>query len=91
VQDSILRYLRSTYPTAVVWKIHEDSVFGVVGIPDILFILDGETWFFEVKRVGEEATPLQKVVIKKLRLNRVPAYVVYSVDDVKEILNRQNA
>jgi hypothetical protein len=86
IQTSILKYLRGTYPSAVTIKIHEDPVFGTPGLPDILFIWDGDVFFFEVKRPGETTSPIQNVVMKKLRLNRTQAYTVTSVEEVKKIV-----
>ena len=91
IQDSILKYLRSTYPTAVTFKIHEDPVFGAVGFPDIFFAWDGDVYLFEVKRVGEQLSPIQNVVMKKLRLNRVMAFMVTSIEEVHKIINGPNA
>jgi len=87
IQDSILKYLKKTYPTAVVWKIHEDPVYGVTGIPDIFFAYKGKVAFFEVKRPGGVISPRQKVILKQLQLkNAITAEVVYSVEDVKRTL-----
>jgi len=91
IQDSILKYLRSTYPKAVVFKIHEDPVFGAVGFPDIFFAWDGDVYLFEVKRPGESLSPIQNVIMKKLRYNRVMAFLVISVEEVHAIINGPNA
>lgn len=86
IQRSILNYLRKKYPLAITWKIHEDPVFGVLGIPDILFVYDGDVFFFEVKRPGEDLTRIQESVMQRLKRNRAKAYVVRSVEEVKEII-----
>lgn len=86
IQRSILNYLRTHYPTAVTWKLHEDQVFGVVGIPDILFITEGMTFFFEVKKPGEKPSRIQEVVLHKLQRNDIIADVVYGVQDVQRLL-----
>ena len=86
IQDSILKYLRSNYPKAVTFKIHEDPVFGTCGLPDIFFAYDGDVFFFEVKKPGESLTPLQNIMIKKLRENLVLAFRVTSVKEVEDLL-----
>lgn len=86
IQNNILAWLRKEFPGACVFKIHEDSVFGTIGLPDILFIWDGEVYFFEVKKPGEEPTPIQRSIINKIRNNRVLVNVVSSLDQVKEIV-----
>lgn len=87
-QSEILKYLRKTYPGSVVWKMHEDYVFGVKFVPDILFAYSGLVWFFEVKRPGEKPSPGQETVMNKLKLNGISAEVVYSVVDVIDILRK---
>ena len=89
IQTGILHYLRKYFPSAIVWKIHEDSVFGVIGVPDILFIHKGKVFFFEVKRAGQGASKIQAVVLQKLQNNDVVAEVVYSLMQVKLILLRE--
>ena len=86
IQSKILTYLRKHYPSAVTWKLHEDHVFGVVGIPDILFITEGMTFFFEVKKPGEKPSRIQEVVLHKLQRNDIIADVVYSIQDVQRLL-----
>ncbi len=86
IQSQILKYLKKHYPNAIAWKLHEDPVFGVVGIPDILFVVDGVAFFFEVKKPGECASKIQKSVLKKLKNNDIIAEVVYSVADVQHYL-----
>lgn len=86
IQTKILNYLKKHYPGAVVWKIHEDPMFGVVGIPDIMFIVDGVTFFFEVKKPGEEPSRIQEVVLHKLQRNDIIADVVYGIQDVQRLL-----
>lgn len=86
IQSKILTYLRKHYPNAVTWKLHEDNVFGVVGIPDILFITEGRTFFFEVKKPGEKPIRIQEVVLHKLQRNDIIADVVYGIQDVQRLL-----
>lgn len=88
IQSGILKWLRKTYPRAAVFKLHEDSVFGTVGLPDILFIWDGEVYFFEVKQPGEIPTPKQISVMAKLKSNKVSVHIVTSVEQVKQIVRR---
>ena len=87
IQSKILSYLRSTYPKALSLKLHEDPVFGVVGIPDIMFLHDGKALFFEVKRPGEKSSKIQESIMTKMINNGIMARVVYGVDDVRRIIN----
>lgn len=57
------------------------------GVPDILACVNGLFYAFEVKRSEhEEASELQKWNIDKIRDAGGIAYVVYSVEQVKEII-----
>jgi len=65
------------------------------GEPDIFFLArPGETrravcFFFEVKRDGENATPLQSHVLGQYRAAGAVAEVVRSWADVKAILDKE--
>jgi len=83
IQSRILKHLRKKYPTALVWKLTEETL---CGIPDICFIHEGNVMFFEVKKPGGRVRPLQRSIIKKLEYNDIIAEVVTSVEDVKEII-----
>ena len=86
IQNKIIKWLREAHPGAVVWKIHEDAVFGVVGIPDIYFAWGSVSVWFEVKKPGGVRKKIQKSRVKQLRNNHIMAYFVESLDEVKEIL-----
>lgn len=81
IQKSILNYLRK-----------ECYVFKVIvanrgGVPDIICCIDGQFVAFEVKALGNSATPLQSYNIDEIRKNGGIAYVVRSVDEVQTILS----
>ena len=66
-QDKIKRALQKRYPHAYIAKIAQGE-YSQGGIPDILFILDGHYFAFEVKRpIFGELSKLQIVAIKKIR------------------------
>ena len=65
-----------------VMKVH-GSAMQMAGMPDILFVRRGRVYFFEVKRPGKVATPLQAARIEELRLHGAHAYVVNNLDDVQ--------
>ena len=83
IQAKILKYLRLIYPKAVVWKLADTKING---IPDILFISDGEVIFFEIKTQYGRLMPMQEYTIRKLNESGVKAYLVRTLDDVKGIL-----
>ena len=53
------------------------------GIPDLLCIRDGKCVFVEVKRLPARARPLQVHRMNELIMHGVPAFVAYSIDDLK--------
>ena len=86
IQTSIITWLKKSFPGSIVWKIHEDPVFGVSGIPDIYFAYDYQSLWFEVKTQEGRVSKLQQSRIKQLKENGIKAFVVRSLEEVKEIV-----
>ena len=59
---------------------------GVAGDPDITGCLNGRHFEFEVKRPGEQPTPLQMQRLDEWRRAGAAAAVVTSVAEVQELL-----
>lgn len=51
------------------------------GIPDIIGCFEGRFYAFEVKREGEEPSPLQEHMLKLIRKAGGTAEVIYSADE----------
>lgn len=85
IQAKILKYLRTSFSKAIVWKLDEQTLNG---IPDILFIHDGHVIFFEVKNEKGRVKKIQRYTLNKLEENHVPAFVVRSVDEVRYALRK---
>jgi hypothetical protein len=79
--------LRVTMPGAVVIR-HEDKF--TAGVPDLSVSWNGITSFVEVKyqRKGRKSVPtaLQARMIKQLRENRAPAYVLTYLEAPRELV-----
>lgn len=58
------------------------------GMPDLMAIKDGKTFFLEVKTDKGRVSKLQEHHIEGLNAMGVPAYVVRSVSEVKDILSQ---
>lgn len=88
-QDKIIKYLKSLPECIDAWKENKGMYSSQNGTPDITAVFKpGGIYFgFEVKRplIGE-ASELQKNFIKNMAAGGGHAYVVVTVDDVKEIL-----
>jgi hypothetical protein len=52
------------------------------GLPDLLVVYKGRAYFFEVKRPGGKATPLQEHTLAELWVAGAVACVVNSADEV---------
>lgn len=85
IVNSILKYLKAQ-PGCFVWKEHGGQ-YGTAGIPDIICCKDGQFFAFEVKRPGNKPTKLQNETIKDIRAAGGRAFVVYSLEDVKEAIS----
>ncbi|MFW6270981.1 MAG: VRR-NUC domain-containing protein [Bacillota bacterium] len=68
------------------YKTHGGMYESLKGQPDISGCFYGLRFDFEVKKPGEEPTPLQKAVIRKMRKAGDIAGVVRSVDEVMAIM-----
>ena len=77
-------YLRAR-PDCFFWKEH-GGIYGTAGIPDIICCISGRFVAFEAKRPGNKPTELQKKAISDIWKAGGLAYVVYSVEDVENIL-----
>jgi len=81
ITRAIKKYLNSIED---VWyfKVH-GGPYQTAGIPDILACRDGRLFGFEVKQVGNKATPLQQRTIDLINNAGGVALVVHSVADVE--------
>lgn len=82
IVNSIMRYLK---PLGFVMKLH-GSPMQMAGVPDILFIRDGRTYWFEVKQPGRQLGKLQAYRIKELLHHGCWAGMVHGKADVKRIV-----
>jgi hypothetical protein len=55
------------------------------GMPDILVVYNGVTYYFEIKAKGDRLSDIQKAVISILNKDKEIAYVVKSFDEFKKI------
>lgn len=56
------------------------------GVPDRIFIKDGNVFFIEFKKLGEKPTPLQTHVISDINDHGGKVFVVDNVEILEEIL-----
>lgn len=84
ITKAIMALLRSV-PQSFVMKIHGGG-YQNAGFPDILFLCNGITFAFEVKRPGCNATKLQQHIIDRLNFVGAVSCVVRSAPDVEAVL-----
>lgn len=80
----IIRALRAI-PGCVVRKRHGTS-WGVAGDPDLYGSIQSQHFEIEVKRSGEEPTPLQEARLAEWQVSGALTGVVHDVDEVLAIL-----
>jgi len=57
------------------------------GLPDMIAISpEGDHIYFEIKAPGGRVSPVQKIIHQKLKDQGCTVYVVYSLDEVKTVL-----
>ena len=81
---AIMKYLKNV-PGCFCWKEH-GGMYGTAGIPDIIACIGGRFFAFEAKTKDGKATKLQEATIRKIRAAGGVAWVVRSVDEVREII-----
>ena len=82
--NDIRKYLQ-TKENLFFWKEHGGQ-FGTAGIPDIIVCYKGKFIAFECKKPGGKPTLLQSIAINKIKRAGGISQVVYSLDEVKAII-----
>lgn len=86
IQKQIMDYLRSEAPDAFFWK-DAAGPYQQQGIPDIVGVLRGAFYAFEVKRpLLGKLTPVQAETLAKINRAGGAAFVVTGVEDVRRCL-----
>lgn len=80
VKDSITRRLNKLLKEGKIEYWNRVVTASKAGIPDMLFILNGITYFLEIKSTKGKTSPLQEQVIKKINNKREIAYVINSLE-----------
>lgn len=63
---------------------------GNSGVPDRIVMFQGDVWFVEMKRTGEQARVLQRVVHEKLKGVGMKVFVIDSKDGVDDFISMIN-
>jgi len=82
---AITRYLK-TVPCCFFWKEHGGQ-YGTAGLPDLILCYRGRFIAFEVKTPIGKPTKLQEHTIAKIKAAKGEAFIVRSVEEVKQILD----
>jgi len=85
IQTAIRRWLKNNGWFVRKW--HQGSYAGA-GMPDLLAIKNGVVLFLEIKRPGGKLTKLQERTIRELSEHGANVFVVYSLKEVKAIVER---
>lgn len=68
-------------------KAYKFSSPGNNGVPDRIVLLNGNCYFIELKKRGEELRPLQKVVRKRFKKLGFEVYVIDTKEKVGEFID----
>ena len=82
--QNIRKYL-ATVPECFFWKEHGGQ-YGTAGIPDIIVCHKGRFIAFEAKVGKNKPTKLQAATIEQIKVAGGRAAIVYSVEDVKNVI-----
>ena len=67
-------------------KLH-GSAYGKAGTPDVLCVVNGQAYLFEVKQPGEAPTAIQAVEMARWTAAGAVVSVIYSADDVLRLVS----
>ena len=76
IQSKLINYLRIKYPDAFIVKLSDKWQSG---LPDLLMILKGTAYFYEVKSEKGKPTPIQLETHKALRLAGAMVSISYGL------------
>jgi len=85
ITAAIQRYLK-TVPHCFFFKEHGGQ-YGTAGLPDLILCYRGRFVAFEVKTATGRPSKLQEVTIAKIKAAKGEAFIVRSVEEVKQILD----
>lgn len=85
ITASITRYLK-TVPQCFFFKEHGGQ-YGTAGLPDLILCYRGRFVAFEVKTPSGRPSKLQEITITKIKAAKGKAFIVRSVEEVKQILD----
>ena len=87
IVNGMVNWIKRELPKSVAIKLH-GSPLQRAGLPDILLLMwglpRGEVIWIEVKRPGEEPTPLQRYFMGKLARMNFAVIVAHSLGELKE-------
>jgi len=86
IQKDITDWLKNNIPEPKEIRKCHGSPYQKAGFPDLEMFWNGTTWSFEIKKLGENSTPLQRERILKLRKTGNHAWVIRSIDDIKRCM-----
>ena len=84
ITAAIQRYLK-TVPHCFHFKEHGGQ-YGTAGLPDIIVCYRGRFVAFEVKAPSGRPSKLQEITIAKIKAAKGEAFIVRSVQEVRQIL-----
>ena len=83
-EKAILRYLKSL-PNSFAWK-SQAGPYQRAGLPDVMAVIGGRFYAFEVKRPGGRLTALQASTLAEMQKAGTIVAVVTSVEEAKRII-----
>lgn len=89
LERSVLRAVeRELKARGILFRKRHGTAFGVAGDPDIYMILNGRHCEIELKRPGEEATPLQRLRLAEWERAGAVVGVVHNINELRAFLER---
>ena len=85
LKNQVIDFLRQNYPSAWFYKSADRFTSG---IPDLILCIEGKFYAIELKVGGNNPTPIQEFVIRKIQGAGGRVVVCRSLNEVKQFLKQ---
>ena len=88
IRESVIETKVSTYAKSKGWLVYKFVAPGRSGVPDRLYIKEGQVIFIEFKTAKGKLSKLQEVQIERIRQQGIPVYVINNIEAGKTLFDQ---
>ena len=88
MKESLIEKKVCEHAKSLGWLVFKFKTANHRGVPDRIFMRDGIVLFIEFKAKNGKLSKLQEITIRNFQVNKIPTYIVASVEQGKAIFDR---